>query len=104
MQLLDGPSLTCLRMAMEVLRREAVKHGIVSRVTGNKLSLQMRGKLGNDQLVPRGYGSNFVAVGFAFGGTLQIEKACVPRRNLHRPVPQTCRPAADAVQRVERRN
>jgi hypothetical protein len=38
----------------------------------------MRGKLGNDELVLRGYGSNFVAVGFAFGGTPQIEKPSVP--------------------------
>jgi hypothetical protein len=78
MQLLDGPGFACLRIAMEALRREAVKHCIVSRVTGNKLSLQMRGKLGNDELVPRGYGGNFVAVDFAFGGTLQIEKPSVP--------------------------
>jgi hypothetical protein len=88
---------------MEVLRRETVKHGIVGKVTGNKLSLQMRGKLGNDEFVPRGYAGNFVAVGFAFGGTLQIEKPSVPGRNLHGRVSETCRPATDGVERVERR-
>src|ERR1700722_1400586 len=103
MQLLDGPGLTPLGIAMEVLRREAVKHGVVSRVTGNKLSLQMCGKLGNDKLVPRGYGSKFVAIGFAFRGTLQIEKPDVPGRNLHGRVSQACRPATDGVKRVERR-
>src|SRR5580700_11678027 len=104
MQLLDGPSLTCFRMAMEVLRRETVKHGIVSRVAGNQLSLQMRGKLGNDELVLRGCGSDLVAVGFAFGGTRQIKKPGVPGRNLHGHVSKTCRPATDGVQRIERRN
>jgi hypothetical protein len=40
-------------------------------------------KIGDDEAVFGGYGGNFIAVGFAFGGALQIEEPGVPRRDLH---------------------
>ncbi len=63
---------------MDVLRREAVKHCVVRRVTSNELPLQVRGKLRNDKVVARGYRRDFVTIGFAFGSTLQIEQARIP--------------------------
>ena len=102
-QLFDSPGLPSFGIAVNGCGSEAVKHGVIGRVTGDELPLQMRGKLGDNKFVARGDGGDFVTVGFAFGGAFQIEQAPIPRRDLNGYVAETRGPGADGVESVERR-
>src|SRR5579864_5083095 len=97
-QLLDGPSLAGFTIAMEVLWREAVEHRVVGRMASDELSLKVRGKLGDGEFVLRSYRGKFIAVRFAFGGALQIEKPGIPRRDLHSDVAEMRGPGANRIE------
>ena len=82
---------------------EAVKDRVVGGMTGDELALEMRREFGDGKFVAGGDGEDFVAVGRAFGGTLQIEEPRVPGRNLHGYVAEARSPRADGVEGVEGR-
>lgn len=102
-ELLDGPGLALLRMAVEIFWSETVEHGVVGGMAGDELALEMRREFGNGKFVASGDGLQIVAIGFAFGRALEIEQASVPGRDLHGDVTEICRPGADRVEGVERR-
>ena len=77
-ELLNGPFLTGFWIIMYCRGSEAVKKGVVRRVNGYELSLQMGGKF---RYLQTGgiYGAfDLVRIGFAFGCFLQIDEPGVP--------------------------
>ena len=76
--LLHGPLLARRRIAAHLGRGEAVEAGVVGRVHGHELALQVGRQLGDLQPVLRQRALHFVAIGLALGGVLQVEQAGRP--------------------------
>src|SRR3982074_2926335 len=95
-QLLHRPRLPSAWVALHGIWREAVECDVVRGMHGDELALQMRGQFRQMQAVSRQGAGDFVAIGLAFGGALQIEEAPVPRRNLYALVAQAGGPLRDA--------
>ena len=68
---------------------------------GDKLALQMGGKLGDFETRFADRAEDFVAVGLALGGALQVEEARVPRGNLDADEAEAGGPVSHAAQSVE---
>jgi len=62
-------------------------------MNGNELSLQVRGKLRQFNMVRGENAANFVTVGFTFGSALQVEEPAVPGRDLYAFVTERRSPA-----------
>lgn len=103
-ELLDGPRLALLRMAVKILGSEAVEHRVVSGMAGDKLALEMCREFRDGEFVARGDGLQIIAIRFAFGGALEIEEAGVPGRDLHGHVAEAGGPGADGIEGVEGRS
>jgi hypothetical protein len=101
MQLLHRPLLAPGRVVAHFGRGEAVEAGVVGRMHGHQLALQMSRELGDLDAVPPEHAFHFVAVGLAFRGRLEIEEAGVPARDLHPLVAQARRPPGDGLERIE---
>ena len=101
--MLDGPFLAGGRVGVagKAGRCETGKERIVSRVASDELALKMRGKFGDGEFVAGGDSLEFVAIGSAFGGALEIEKSSVPCGDLHGDVAKAGSPGADRIERVE---
>ena len=70
---------------------------------GNELPLQVRRQLSDLDAVFGKRALNFVAIGLALGGALEIEQPRVPRRNLDTDIAEAGSPLGDIAKRVERR-
>ena len=71
---------------------------------GDQLALQMGRELGDLRGRAAAHDAlDLVAIGFGLGRLLQVEQARVPGRDLHALVAERGRPAADRVERIERR-
>ena len=102
--MLDRPVLPLGRLPVNLLRREGVEGVVVGRVHRDELAWRMGGELGDRQAVPdrdsresrRNRSSDEAALSRSMSRPSQVG-------NLHALVAEPGRPAAHAVQRVERR-
>src|SRR5262249_13147807 len=103
-QLLFGPALPGLGIAANARSGETIEGDIIGGMHGDELALQVGGKLGDFQAVTRGDALQVVAVGFAFGGALQVKQAGVPGGDLHAAVSESRGPSGDGIELVEWRD
>src|SRR5579862_8744789 len=103
MQLFDRPFLAFDRIVADLGRGKAVETGVVSRMHGNQLPLEMGREFRDFEPVACERALHFVAIGLAFRSLVEIEDAPVPTRNLDALVAEASGPAGNGVERVERR-
>jgi hypothetical protein len=83
---------------VHLFRREVVELQVVRRMHGDELALQVRGELGDLDLVLRGDALQLVAVRLALRGLREIHDAGVPGRQLHADVAVARGPLAHVVE------
>ena len=88
---------------MDLLRREGVEQRVIRRMHRNELALQMGGELRDAEAVRREVTDQLIAIGFAFGGAVEIEEPSVPTGDLHALIAKRRNPLGDGSERVERR-
>jgi hypothetical protein len=101
--LLDGPFGARLRVAANMGGGEAIESRVIGGMDGDKLALQMGGQLRHRQAMARGHALYLVAIGVRLRRLGQIEQPAIPGGDLHALIADRSRPAADRVERIERR-
>ena len=101
--LLDRPFLPRLWIVVVLRGSERVEAGVVGRMHGDELALQMRRKLGDLDAGVLADALHLVAIGFRAGRLVEVEQARVPARYLDALVAEARRPFGDRRQAVERR-
>src|SRR5439155_896548 len=83
LDLLDRPGSTRLRLSAHLRSRESVKRGVVGRMHGDQLALQMRRQLRHLEPALGQHAPHLVAVRLALGCLLEVEEPPVPAWDLH---------------------
>ncbi len=100
--LLHCPGLALLRFAVQSQRREAIEQGVIGRMHGDQLTLQMRRKLGHLQAILCQHTGDFIGIGLALRALFEIENRRRRGRDLQSLVAETGRPLRHGLQLVER--
>src|SRR5699024_6714477 len=83
LKLPGSPFLPFFRLSMQLFRGKSIKELIISRVYCYQLANNMRTQLGDHQAGFFYDAFNFISIGLAFSGLLNIDTAGFPNRNLH---------------------
>jgi hypothetical protein len=70
-------------------------------MNGNELTLQVRAELSDDNPCLAANTHYLIAIGLTRRGALEIEKASIPRRDLHAHISKARCPGGDTPQRVK---
>ena len=81
---------------------EPIHDGVVGRVHGDEVALEVGRQLGDDEAVSGEHPCDLVAVGLARGRLVEIEEPRVPGRDLDALVAERRGPAREARERIER--
>src|SRR5207248_6917969 len=101
--LLDGPAGAGLGLATHRRGGEAVHDGVVRRMDGDEVTLEMGRQLGDDEAMRGERSLHLVTIGLTRGRLLEVEQPRVPGRDLDTGKPERRGPARHAGERVERR-
>ena len=82
-KLLLCPGSARLRIATDMLGREAVHDLVKCGVHGHQLTGDMRGEFGQGQAMIGQHALDLVGIGLALGSLLHVDKARVPSRDLN---------------------
>jgi hypothetical protein len=102
-QLVDGPFLPGLGVAAHFRCGEGVEDGVVGRVDGHQLALQVRRQLGDLDSRLAADAGDLVAIIFRCRRLAEIEQSGVPGGDLDALVAERGGPFGDRFQRIERR-
>src|SRR6266513_2706109 len=82
---------------------KAVHDGVVRRMDGDEVALEMGRQLGDDEAVLPQDALDLVTIGLARSRFIEVEETCVPGRDLDARIAVRGGPARHAGERVERR-
>ena len=88
---------------MNGVRSKSIEGLVIRGMDRHELTLEVRRKLGYFEAARRSNSPDFIAVCLAVSGLFEIEKAGVPRRNLHAFVAERRGPPGNVFQIIEGR-